>query len=61
MRNPPETRWTWNGAPQADSDSIGTATPVGAGAAAVALTVLGLNMFGDALRDALDPRSKGGV
>ena len=27
--------------------------------AAVALTVLGLNMFGDALRDALDPRSKG--
>lgn len=26
---------------------------------AVALTVLGLNMFGDALRDALDPRSKG--
>ena len=29
--------------------------------AAVALTVLGLNMFGDALRDALDPRSKGGV
>tara|TARA_R100000687_G_scaffold58620_1_gene47062 strand:- start:766 stop:1602 length:837 start_codon:yes stop_codon:yes gene_type:complete len=29
--------------------------------AAVALTVLGLNMFGDALRDALDPRSKGGA
>ncbi|MAC80638.1 MAG: peptide ABC transporter permease [Rhodobacteraceae bacterium] len=29
--------------------------------AAVALTVLGLNMFGDALRDALDPRSKGDV
>lgn len=29
--------------------------------AAVALTVLGLNMFGDALRDALDPRSKGGM
>lgn len=29
--------------------------------AAVALTVLGLNMFGDALRDALDPRSKGAV
>ncbi len=27
--------------------------------AAVALTVLGLNMFGDALRDALDPRAKG--
>jgi len=27
--------------------------------AAVALTVLGLNIFGDALRDALDPRSKG--
>lgn len=27
--------------------------------AAVALTVLGLNMFGDALRDALDPRSRG--
>lgn len=27
--------------------------------AAVAVTVLGLNMFGDALRDALDPRSKG--
>lgn len=29
--------------------------------AAVALTVLGLNMFGDALRDALDPRSRGGA
>lgn len=29
--------------------------------AAVALTVLGLNMFGDALRDALDPRSRGGL
>jgi len=29
--------------------------------AAVALTVLGLNMFGDALRDALDPRAKGGA
>jgi peptide/nickel transport system permease protein len=29
--------------------------------AAVAITVLGLNMFGDALRDALDPRSKGGA
>lgn len=29
--------------------------------AAVAITVLGLNMFGDALRDALDPRSKGAV
>ncbi|MBC7152768.1 MAG: ABC transporter permease [Rhizobium sp.] len=28
--------------------------------AAVALTVLGLNMFGDALRDALDPRARGG-
>jgi len=27
--------------------------------AAVALTVLGLNMFGDALRDALDPRTRG--
>jgi ABC-type dipeptide/oligopeptide/nickel transport system permease subunit len=27
--------------------------------AAVALTVLGLNMFGDVLRDVLDPRSKG--
>lgn len=27
--------------------------------AAVALTVLGLNMFGDALRDALDPRTSG--
>lgn len=27
--------------------------------AAVAITVLGLNMFGDALRDALDPRAKG--
>ncbi|MBS0124338.1 ABC transporter permease [Thetidibacter halocola] len=27
---------------------------------AVAVTVLGLNMFGDALRDALDPRAKGG-
>lgn len=27
--------------------------------AAVALTVLGLNMFGDALRDALDPRARG--
>ena len=26
--------------------------------AAVALTVLGLNMFGDVLRDILDPRSK---
>lgn len=26
---------------------------------AVALTVLGLNMFGDALRDALDPRARG--
>ena len=25
---------------------------------AVALTVLGLNMFGDVLRDILDPRSK---
>lgn len=29
--------------------------------AAVALTVLGLNMFGDALRDALDPRSRRGL
>lgn len=29
--------------------------------AAVALTVLGLNMFGDALRDALDPRARGGL
>lgn len=28
---------------------------------AVALTVLGLNMFGDALRDALDPRARGGA
>ncbi|MGJ5620319.1 ABC transporter permease [Sulfitobacter sp. MF3-043] len=28
--------------------------------AAVALTVLGLNMFGDVLRDALDPRSRSG-
>ncbi|RVT81684.1 ABC transporter permease [Rhodobacteraceae bacterium CCMM004] len=27
--------------------------------AAVAMTVLGLNMFGDALRDALDPRARG--
>ena len=27
--------------------------------AAVAITVLGLNMFGDALRDALDPRARG--
>lgn len=27
---------------------------------AVAVTVLGLNMFGDALRDALDPRARGG-
>jgi peptide/nickel transport system permease protein len=26
--------------------------------AAVALTVLGLNMFGDTLRDVLDPRTK---
>jgi peptide/nickel transport system permease protein len=26
--------------------------------AAVALTVLGLNMFGDVLRDFLDPKSK---
>ncbi|WP_172298215.1 ABC transporter permease [Pseudoruegeria sp. HB172150] len=29
--------------------------------AAVALTVLGLNMFGDALRDALDPRARKGA
>ncbi|MEW9920100.1 ABC transporter permease [Marimonas sp. MJW-29] len=29
--------------------------------AAVAITVLGLNMFGDALRDALDPRARGGA
>ena len=29
--------------------------------AAVALTVLGLNMFGDALRDALDPRARAGT
>lgn len=29
--------------------------------AAVAVTVLGLNMFGDALRDALDPRARGGL
>lgn len=28
---------------------------------AVAVTVLGLNMFGDALRDALDPRARGGA
>ena len=27
-------------------------------AAAVALTVLGLNLFGDVLRDVLDPRAK---